>query len=83
MSNSPTSAAAAPLTLPPDAQVLNIVTGAWTSAAVYIAAKLGIADLLKDGPKSAEFLAVATATDSAVKTGLRLEFCIQHDHQSV
>jgi hypothetical protein len=58
-----TTTASAPETFPPDAQVLGIVAGAWTSAAVYIAAKLGIADLLKDGSKSSEFLAVATASD--------------------
>ena len=57
-----TSAAAAPGQLPPDAQLLSIVSSAWTSAAVYVTAKLGIADLLKDGPKSVEFLSVATSS---------------------
>jgi hypothetical protein len=57
-----TSAAPAPEQLPPDAQLLSIVSTAWTSAAIYVTAKLGIADLLKDGPKSAEFLSVATST---------------------
>jgi len=59
---STSSTAPAPQQLPPDAHVLSIVTGAWTSAAVYVAARLGIADLLKDGPRSAEFLSVATST---------------------
>jgi hypothetical protein len=53
----------APQQLPPDAQLLGIVTSAWVSAAVYVTAKLGIADLLADGPKTVEYLAVATATD--------------------
>ena len=48
--------------LPPDAQLLSILTTAWTSAAIYVTAKLGIADLLKDGPKSVEYLSVATST---------------------
>lgn len=57
-----TSAAPAPEQLPPDTQLLSIVSTAWTSAAIYVTAKLGIADLLKDGPRSAEFLSVATST---------------------
>lgn len=48
--------------LPPDAQLLSILTSAWTSSAIYVAAKLGIADLLEDGPKNIEFLSVATST---------------------
>lgn len=59
---STTSTATAPQQLPPDAQLLSIVSSAWTSAAIYVTAKLGIADLLKDGPKSVEFLSVATST---------------------
>ena len=59
---STTSTATAPQQLPPDAQLLSIVSSAWTSAAIYVAAKLGIADLLKDGPRSVEFLSVATST---------------------
>lgn len=49
--------------LPPDAQVMSIVSGAWLSAAVYVTAKLGIADLLKDGERSTEYLSVATSTN--------------------
>jgi hypothetical protein len=56
------STAIAPQHLPPDAELLSIVSSAWTSAAIYVTAKLGIADLLKDGPKSVEFLSVATST---------------------
>lgn len=51
--------------LPPEAQLINIISGAWTSAAVYVAAKLGIADLLREGPRSTEFLSVATSTNQS------------------
>ena len=49
---------------PPASQILQLATGYWLSRAVYVAAQLGIADLLKDGPKSAAELASATQTDS-------------------
>ena len=58
-----TSATAAPETLPPDAQLLQLVSGAFVSAGIYAAAKLGIADLLADGPKSAAELAAKTEMD--------------------
>ncbi len=57
------STAAAPEMMPPEAQLLQLVSGAFVSAAVYTAAKLGIADLLKDGPKSAAQLSTETETD--------------------
>jgi hypothetical protein len=37
-----------------------MLTGYWTTQALYVAAKLGIADLLAQGPLSAEDLAAAT-----------------------
>jgi predicted transcriptional regulator len=37
-----------------------MITGFWVSQAIFAAAKLGIADLLKDGPKSCEELAQST-----------------------
>jgi len=40
-----------------------MATGYWLSQAIYVAAKLGLADLLKDGPKSCSALAVATGAD--------------------
>src|SRR5690349_11245811 len=49
--------------VPPAAQILQLATGYWLSRALYIAAHLGIADLLKDGPRSASELAAATATN--------------------
>lgn len=56
-------AAATPAVLPPDAQLIQLVGGAFISQAVYVAAKLGIADLLADGPKDTKYLAEATQTD--------------------
>jgi len=40
--------------------MLRVITGFRISRAVYVAAKLGIADLLKEGPKSSEELARVT-----------------------
>ena len=37
--------------------LFQMATGYWLSQAVYVAAKLGVADLLKDGPKSCNSLA--------------------------
>lgn len=51
--------------LPAPAQILQIITNFWTCRAVYVIAKLGIADLLKSGPKSAEELAESTGTHSS------------------
>ena len=44
----------------PRPALLQMVTGFWISQAIYVAAKLGIADLLKDGPKSTDALAKST-----------------------
>ncbi len=43
--------------------IFQMATGYWLSQAIYVAAKLGIADFLKDGPKSCTELAVATKVD--------------------
>ena len=43
--------------------VFQMATGYWVSQAVYVAAKLGIADLLADSPKSCEEIAGATGAD--------------------
>jgi hypothetical protein len=43
-------------------QIMRIVSGYWTSQVLYVAAKLGIADLLKEGPKTADELASSTQT---------------------
>jgi ubiquinone/menaquinone biosynthesis C-methylase UbiE len=44
--------------------MIQFITGFWMSRAVYVAAKLGIADLLQSGPKTAEELAEATGMDA-------------------
>jgi hypothetical protein len=62
MTNS-TSAAATPQAIPAEVQLLQMVSGAFVSAAIYTAAKLGIADLLSDGPKTSADLAAETETD--------------------
>jgi SAM-dependent methyltransferase len=51
---SPEIGATAPATL------LRMMTGYWVSQAIYVAAKLGLADRLADGPASVEALAEAT-----------------------
>ena len=43
-------------------QLLHIILGIANTQAIFVVAKLGIADLLKDGPKSVEELANATQT---------------------
>src|SRR5207244_4077912 len=47
----------------PQEQLDRMITGYWISQAIYAAAKFGIADLLRDGPRSAEQLAQATSTN--------------------
>lgn len=42
--------------------MLRMVVGSWISQAIYVAAKLGIADLLQEGPKASEQLAASTQT---------------------
>jgi len=51
-------------TPPPAAFLTQLLIGSLGTQAVYVAAKLGIADLLADGPKPVEELAKATNTDA-------------------
>ncbi len=44
----------------PQEQLSRMISGYWLSQAVYVAAKLGLADLLKAGPRTAADLAQAT-----------------------
>src|SRR6516225_8431499 len=44
-------------------QLDQMITGYWISQAIYAAAKFGIADQLKDGPKTVAELAGATSTN--------------------
>jgi alkyl hydroperoxide reductase subunit AhpC len=48
--------------LPPHAQLIEMGTAHWTSRIVYVAAKLGLADRLAAGPKSADELAGESGT---------------------
>jgi hypothetical protein len=43
-------------------QIGRMLTGTWVAQALYVAAKLGLADLVADGPRTAEDLAAATQT---------------------
>ena len=40
---------------PPSAAMLQLIAGFWVSRALYIAAKLGIADLLAAGPQAVSY----------------------------
>jgi O-methyltransferase domain/Dimerisation domain len=44
--------------------MLNLIVGYWVSRMIFVAAKLGLADLLQDGPKSAADLAKSTRTNA-------------------
>src|SRR6266851_1296694 len=46
----------------PRQQLLQMITSYWTAQAIHVAAKLKLADLVKDGPKTAQELAQATKT---------------------
>jgi SAM-dependent methyltransferase len=45
---------------PPQIALLQMMTGYWVSQSIYVAARLGIADLLRDGAKTSDELAQAT-----------------------
>src|SRR5262249_15269070 len=49
---------------PPSAQLLEMIFGFTLSRSIAVAAQLGIADLLKGGPKSPDELASAVEADS-------------------
>jgi hypothetical protein len=52
--------------------MLQMLVGAWVSQAIYVAAKLGIADLLGEGPRTTAELAVSTqANEDALYRVLR------------
>jgi hypothetical protein len=56
------AARTAPSNLPPPILLYQLATGHYLSRALFVAAKLGIADLLKDGPRYYGELAKATET---------------------
>src|SRR3982751_1122921 len=49
----------------PQVAMLQMISGFWISRAIYIAAKLGIPDHLRDGHKTADELAAATGTHAS------------------
>jgi len=51
-----------PQNTPPPEALLQMITSSWVSQTIYVAAKLGIADLLSEGPRSSDELAKATGT---------------------
>ncbi|MDY6805205.1 MAG: methyltransferase, partial [Cyanobacteriota bacterium] len=53
-----------PNQLPPETIMKQMASGYWISQCVYVAAKLGIADLLTDTPKHCDQLAATTNTNS-------------------
>ena len=48
-------------TMPPSGKLVQLISGVYVSQAICVAAKLGIADLLKDGAKSSDELGVCRA----------------------
>jgi hypothetical protein len=53
-----------PVTPTPQQQMMQLLTGTWIAQGLYAAALLGIADLLKDGPRTPAQLAEATKTNA-------------------
>src|ERR671914_2767534 len=49
---------------PPEAILTQMITGSLGSQAVYVAAQLGIADLLAHGPRNVDDLALAAGVDA-------------------
>jgi len=49
--------------LPPSLVMLQLITGKWVMQAIYVAAELGIADHLKDGPRSSRDIARVCGTN--------------------
>lgn len=62
MTHAPSAAPAAP-TLPPPVQLFGLFHGMRIGQAVYALARLGVADLLTDGPRPVEELAAAVGAD--------------------
>jgi hypothetical protein len=50
--------------IPPPMAMLQLISGFWISRCIYVTAKLGIPDLMKNGPMTAADLAAATKTDA-------------------
>jgi hypothetical protein len=54
----------------PQDRMARMITGSWVSQMVYVAAKLGLADVLACGPKTADELAQSTGTDARLSWSL-------------
>lgn len=52
-------AAVSPPAPPPPFRLMTLITGHWVAAAIYAAARLGLADQLKQGPRSSDDIASA------------------------
>jgi len=52
------------MTSPAPPPLTSMLTGYWISQSAYVAAKLGIADLLQAGPRTVEQLAATTDTNA-------------------
>src|SRR5436190_12392340 len=50
--------------IPPEGQIMQFIMGGFVSQAIYVAAKLGIADLLAGGERTAADLAAASGSDA-------------------
>src|SRR5262245_37483963 len=48
-----------PKTTTPQARMRDLIAGYWISRMIYVAARLGVADLLRERPRTAEDLAAA------------------------
>ena len=77
--------AAAKKEVPPPLQMLQMMSGFWIARCIYILAKLGIPDVIKDGPKTAAELAEVTEAHAPslfrVLRALAAVGVITHDHQ--
>ncbi len=58
----PSTAPEVPPQIAPQIMMLQMISGFWISRAIYIVAKLGLADHMQDGAKTAEDLAAASGT---------------------
>ena len=65
-------------------RLLDLINGSWIAQACYVTARLGIADLLAAGPRTAEDLAAATGSNAPALRRLlsalgSIEICHQRD----
>lgn len=60
----PSEPTAIPSLVSPQTEMLEMASSYWLSQCIYVAAKVGIADLLKEGPEHCDTLAATTGTHS-------------------